>query len=147
MSTMYKIYTRVLISRLEEECEEKKVIPQNQTGFRKGMATMDNIYVINYLINKQLGKGKKVTAMFVDLKAAFDTMDRECLSEAMRGRGIRKRLICRMKKVLREPKSRVMAGGRESFWTARRVRQGCPLSPILFNLLIADLEEESKWRE
>lgn len=35
------------------------------------------------------------------------------------------------------------------FWTARSVRQGCPLSP-LFNELIADLEEEMakvKWSE
>lgn len=30
----------------------------------------------------------------------------------------------------------------ENFWTARRVRQDCPLSPVLFNILMADVEEE-----
>nr|XP_034194835.1 uncharacterized protein LOC117611057 [Osmia lignaria] len=30
----------------------------------------------------------------------------------------------------------------EPFWTARGLNQGCPLSPLLYNLLTADLEEE-----
>lgn len=37
-----------------------------------------------------------------------------------------------------------MAKISESFWTEKGVRQGCPLSPTLFLLLVADLEEEMK---
>ncbi|XP_029157305.1 uncharacterized protein LOC114929790 [Nylanderia fulva] len=64
---------------------------------------MDNIYVMNYLINRQLKrKGGKMTAMFVDLKAAFDSVDREKVMKAMEERGIRKGLRKRVEEVMRE---------------------------------------------
>lgn len=52
--------------------------------------------------------------------------------------------------MLRKTKSRIRAGRKigEKFWTARGVRQECPLSPLLFNVLIADMEEvmgKVKW--
>ncbi|XP_071576419.1 uncharacterized protein [Temnothorax nylanderi] len=84
------VYVAVLTERLREEVEHKGIIPPNQTGFRKGMGTVNNIYVLNYLVNRQLGrKGEKVVALFVDLKAAFDSVDREVLIEALRERGVR----------------------------------------------------------
>ena len=46
MSSLYKIYTMVLAERLREEMKVKRLIPSNQTGFRKGMRTIDNIYII-----------------------------------------------------------------------------------------------------
>ncbi|XP_029054555.2 eukaryotic translation initiation factor 3 subunit A-like [Osmia bicornis bicornis] len=54
MPTLYKVYATVLTERLREEVVEKGMIPANQTGFRRGMGTTDNIYVLNYLVNKQI---------------------------------------------------------------------------------------------
>jgi len=55
---LFKVYA-ILRERLEEEVERKGLIPQNQTGFRKGMGIVDNIYVLNYLVNRQLSRKKR----------------------------------------------------------------------------------------
>lgn len=74
--------------------EEKKVIPQNQTGFKKGIETIDNIFVLNYLANTQLSKKKeKMIAFFVDLKVAFNSMDRKVLKKVLRERGVGEGLV------------------------------------------------------
>ncbi|XP_024883827.1 uncharacterized protein LOC112462336 [Temnothorax curvispinosus] len=146
-----EVYTAILAERLREEIEGKRMVPHNQTGFRRGMGTIDNIYVLNYMVNRRLEKkGGKLIACFVDLKAAFDSVDRGILIKAMRERGIREGLVRRTEEMLRETKSRVRGGNElgEVFWTGRGVRQGCPLSTILFNVLLADLKEEMgrvKW--
>lgn len=58
MPAIYNVYVSVLAERLRGEMEEKRVLSENQMGFRKGMGTMDNIYIINYLINRQLSRKK-----------------------------------------------------------------------------------------
>lgn len=70
-------------------------------------------------------KRGKLVAMFVDIRAAFDSVNREVLIEAMRERGVRGGLVKRVEEIIRETKSRVRVGKEvgESFWTARGVRQ------------------------
>lgn len=126
MSILYKIYAMVLAERLREELEGKQIIPQNQTGFRRGMGTIDNIYVLNYLVNKQIErKGRKMVMLFVDLKAAFDSVDRGVLVREMKARGIREGFIRSVGEVMRETKNRMRIGENldDSFWTARGLRQ------------------------
>lgn len=66
MATLYKIYMGVLAERLREKVEGKKILSGNQTGgFRKGLNTMDNIYVVNYLVNRQLAKKARSIAAFL----------------------------------------------------------------------------------
>lgn len=59
--------------------------------------------------------------LFVNLKAAIDSLDRGVLLQTMRGRGVRKGLVERVGEILRETRSRVRVGEEmgENFWTAR----------------------------
>ena len=48
MPSLYNIYTTMLANRLGKEVEEKEMIPPNQTGFRKELGTIDNIYMSDF---------------------------------------------------------------------------------------------------
>lgn len=149
MPSLYKIYVSIVVDRVERKVKEGGLVPQNQMGFKKGMRTLDNIYVLNYLINKQLNKKKgKLVVLFGDLGAAFDSVDREVLGKAMRQKGISKGLVGRCEEMVRETRSRVKIRGELSdvFCTRSEVRQGCPLNPGLFNLVTVDLKEELRKR-
>lgn len=66
----------------------------NQAGFRKGMGIFDQVYILNYLINRQLREGiKKMTVVYIDLKAAFDSVDKEVLAKIMREKGVKEGLV------------------------------------------------------
>lgn len=41
----YKVYVAVLAERLREEMESGVILPPSQAGFRKGMGTIDHIYM------------------------------------------------------------------------------------------------------
>lgn len=78
-------------------------------------------------------------------------VNRKVLLMVIRERGVREGLMRRWD-LYRESRNRVRAGRKigKGFWTERGVRQECPLSPILFNMIMADLEDFLKrngWRE
>ena len=86
--TAYKVYASVLAERLREEVEGKKLLPPSQAGFRRGRGCIDNIHVLNFLMNRQVTrKERKMVIFFTDLKAAFDSVDREVLIKTIRRRG------------------------------------------------------------
>ncbi len=70
LSVQGKVYGRILTERPMEVTEGK------QGGFRKGRGCVDQIFAMKMLV-EYLGKDKKLYAAFMDLKKAYDRVDRE----------------------------------------------------------------------
>lgn len=84
------MYAAVLAERLKEEMEGKRILPPSQAGFRKGIRITDEIYVLNYMINKSVAEGEeKMVILFIDIKTAVESVDRGILEESTRKRTVR----------------------------------------------------------
>ena len=75
---------------------------------------------------------------YLDIKAAFDSVDRTVLWKALRSKGIPDILIQLIEALHQSTGARVRIGSRLSgrFQTTSGVRQGCILSPTLFCVAI-----------
>ncbi|CAI2733840.1 unnamed protein product [Schistosoma spindalis] len=81
--------------------------------------------------------------VFLDLKAAFDSVDREVLWQCLSLKGVPQKYINHVKALYSNTTSRVRAYGELSsaFATSSGVWQGCPLSLFSFNFIIDILME------
>ena len=139
----YKIYAGILDERVKKDIEGR--LAEGQFGFREGRGAIDAIYVLNHLVDKELSKKKgKLIACFVDLKAAFDKVDGRAMMDRLKEMEVKRNLRRRITEIYRETSNMVKIEEErtEEFWTTRGVRQGCPLSPTLFNAFLSDIEED-----
>ena len=144
LSCLGKLFTSILNHRLTEFCEKNLILKETQTGFRKGYSTLDHIFVINNLIDIFKLKKKKLFCCFVDYTKAFDSIWREALWHKLINNGIQGKILNVIKNLYAQVKSCVFLNGNKSdfFISARGVRQGENLSPLLFSLFVNDIEQE-----
>ena len=83
-----------------------------------------------------------VYTVFVDLKAAFDNIDREELWKTMDIKNVSKELATRIMRTYEETSTCVRVNNIQigSFWINEWVRQGCNLSSDDFNIYLSYLE-------
>ncbi|XP_039303552.1 DNA ligase 1-like [Solenopsis invicta] len=117
LCTVYKVYAEVIKKRLEKEVEKRELIPENQAGFRKGRRIVDNIFILSHVVQrererKEDGNERKVFAFFVDLKAAFDNINREKLWELMDEWSINGNIIDRLKRIYKKMMTTIRRGDR-----------------------------------
>ena len=111
-------------------------LPDVQAGFRKGRGTRDQIANICWIIEKTRESQKNIYFCFTDYAKAFDCMDHNKLWKILKEMGIPDHLICLLRNLYAGQEATVRTGHGTTDWFQIRkgVRQGCILSPCLFNL-------------
>ena len=116
---------KILQARLQQYVNHE--LPDVQAGFRKGRGTRDQIANIRWIMEKAREFQKNIYFCFLDYAKAFDCVDHNKLWKILKEMGIPDHLTCLQRNLY--------AGQEATVRKIRKgVRQGCILSPCLFNL-------------
>ncbi|EPB68400.1 hypothetical protein ANCCEY_12511 [Ancylostoma ceylanicum] len=86
LSVVYKLFTRVILNRIERTLEEGQ--PWEQAGFREGFSTIDHIQTVIKLTELSREYKMPLWLMFIDLRRAFDTVETEAVLEILGNKGV-----------------------------------------------------------
>ena len=109
-------------------------LPDVQPGFRKGRGTRDQIANIHWIIEKGIEFQKNIYFCFSEYVKVFDCVDHNKLWKILKEMGIPDHLTCFLRNLYAGQEATVRTGhGTDWFQIGKGVRQGCILSPCLFN--------------
>ena len=125
---------KILQARLQQYMNRE--LPDVRAGFRKGRGTSDQIANIHWIIEKAREFQKNIYFCFIDYAKAFDCVDHNKLWKILKVMGIPDHLTCLLRNIYAGQQATVRTGHGTTDWfqTGKGVRQGCILSPCLFNL-------------
>ena len=129
------------------------VFSKAQSGFQQGKNIFMNILYFKAIKDKAINLGQDLYVLFVDLRKAFDTLDRKVVYAALKTMGFPEAWVSWIQKLSESIVTEVRQGKRgiARIFLESGFPQGGPLSPDLFNvavkLLILELNETSKkWK-
>ncbi|KAK3528006.1 hypothetical protein QTP86_013119 [Hemibagrus guttatus] len=141
-----KVYSRVLERRVQPLVEPR--IQEEQCGFRPSRGTLDQLYTLHRVLEGSWEFAQPVHMCFVDLEKAFDRAPRGILWEVLweyRVSG----LLRAVRSLYNQSRSLVRIASCKSdlFPVHVGLRQGCPLSPVLFVVFMDRISRRSQGLE
>ena len=111
-------------------------LPDDQASFRKGRGTRDQIANICWITEKAREFQNIIYFCFIDYAKLFHCVDHIKLRKILKEMGIPDHLTCLLKNLFADQDATVRTGHGTTDWfqIGKGVRQGCILSPCLFNL-------------
>ncbi|KAK3517140.1 hypothetical protein QTP86_003932 [Hemibagrus guttatus] len=130
----------------EPEAEDSE---EEQCGFRPSRGTLDQLYTLHRVLESSWEFAQPVHMCFVDLEKAFDRVPRGILWEVLWEYGVRGPLLRAVRSLYNRSRSLVRIASCKSdlFPVHVGLRQGCPLSPVLFIVFMDRISRRSQGLE
>ena len=138
-----KVLSLILLERLKKIIEPQLL--EAQCGFREGRGTTDQIWAIRQLVEKSLEHQSELCMCFIDLSKAYDSVNREAMMAVLRKYGVPSHMVSLIEQLYAGTWCQVKMEGEvsERFEVKTGARQGCVLSPILFNCYMDNILREA----
>ena len=109
-----------------------------QKGFRKGYGLADNVWILRLIIKDQMTNTKPLHVTFADVAKAFDSVSHDTIRLAATRLGVPRSLTSYIDRLYTgcTTQLRLSKGLSRPITVRRGVRQGDPLSSILFNAVM-----------
>jgi hypothetical protein len=139
----YKLFCSILNHRLQEWADLNDLIAEEQNGFRKERSSVDQLLTLVNIVESRIKCKQNTFAAFIDFKKAYDLVNRDLLWNKLRSLGMEQnsKILNALQGIYNNVKCCVKVNGITTDWfnVSTGLRQGCLLSPLLFNLYINDL--------
>ena len=140
LSSVSKLYTGFLNKRISKHLDSENNLADAQNGFRRNRSCDDHIFSLNSIIKNN----KEVFSAFIDLRKAFDFVNRDMLLYKLLLYGIDGKVYNSVKSMHCNSSACIRINGKTTDWFDCKmgVVQGDCASPTLFSVFINDLVSE-----
>jgi sorting nexin-29 len=136
LNSVMKVLATIVHDRIYATADSK--LRDEQNGFRRSRGCAEHITAIRNILEQASEHSAPLLIVFVDFKRAFDMLKHDAIWEAMRAKGIEEKMVRISRAMYMGADSKVVHKGLVSgpIPLTRGVRQGCPLSPLLFTITL-----------